>query len=490
MFLFIFGTGKLQAQNNLNMLPDSGNVGIGTSAPNEKFEVNGNAKMHGKVKMTDSLNVEGSVKVQKNLEVTDSMTVGTKLTVENNVEVKDSLSVGNNVDISKNLYVADTLTVGTMLKVNQISDVQTITTQKIIVNTISGNNTGIIDFGDDGNSDPECSNLRLNYCTRNISGFLLLPDGSQIAKGVAIGISSMANGEHSFAAGQNTLAAGDASLAFGYGVRSFGAKSITIGTSSGVYNNTKENCLMIAFNADIAMKPSFFVGPSNAGLFGNVGIGTDAPSDKLQIGDGIESITFGSALNDDAHWLVGYMGMNASRTRTDMYQTSTWTINSSGASGGGIIATDAGGKMYIIPLRDCSSNPYTLTDADIIERHVVEIEARNESGDCSTLGDGIMKVHGKIWCKEVEVVIDPSFWWDEVFEPDYKLRSFEELQTYIEENGHLPDVPSEQEVTENGLPMGESYGILLRKIEELTLYMLDLKKENEELRQMIENNGE
>ncbi len=54
-------------------------------------------------------------------------------------------------------------------------------------------------------------------------------------------------------------------------------------------------------------------------------------------------------------------------------------------------------------------------------------------------------------------------------------------------NGHLPDVPSETEVSENGLSLGESYGTLLRKIEELTLYVIDLKKENEELRKMIED---
>jgi hypothetical protein len=67
------------------------------------------------------------------------------------------------------------------------------------------------------------------------------------------------------------------------------------------------------------------------------------------------------------------------------------------------------------------------------------------------------------------------------------LRSFEELKAFIALNGHLPDVPSEQEVTENGLSLGESYGILLRKIKELTFYMLQLKKENEELRQLIES---
>jgi len=48
------------------------------------------------------------------------------------------------------------------------------------------------------------------------------------------------------------------------------------------------------------------------------------------------------------------------------------------------------------------------------------------------------------------------------------------------------DVPSETEVSENGLSLGESFGTLLRKIEELTLYVIDLKKENEELRKMIE----
>ena len=56
MFLFIFGVGNLQAQNNVNMLPDSGNVGIGTSTPNEKFEVRGNANFNGKI-TADSMQI-------------------------------------------------------------------------------------------------------------------------------------------------------------------------------------------------------------------------------------------------------------------------------------------------------------------------------------------------------------------------------------------------------------------------------------------------
>ncbi|HAA23933.1 MAG TPA: hypothetical protein DCP28_36080, partial [Cytophagales bacterium] len=61
-----------------------------------------------------------------------------------------------------------------------------------------------------------------------------------------------------------------------------------------------------------------------------------------------------------------------------------------------------------------------------------------------------------------------------------------EVASYIEENHHLPDVPSAEEVAEHGYAQTEVNETLLRKIEELTLYMIELKAENEELRSMIE----
>ena len=245
---------------------------------------------------------------------------------------------------------------------------------------------------------------------------------------------------------------------------------------------------MIGFNTPDS-KPSFFVGPSTIpGIPCNVGISTKTPADKLVIGEGYEQISFGSAMNDMNNgngWWVGYMGMNATRTRANTWQSSVWTISGDASSGygGGIIATDAGGKMFIIPVATGANSATTLTDAEIYARRVVEIGAIDTTADPK---GGLMKVNGKIYCKEIEVKIDPAFWWDDVFAPGYKRRTFEELQAYIALNGHLPDVPSETEVSENGLSLGESYGTLLRKIEELTLYVIDLKKENEELRKMIE----
>ena len=68
-------------------------------------------------------------------------------------------------------------------------------------------------------------------------------------------------------------------------------------------------------------------------------------------------------------------------------------------------------------------------------------------------------------------------WADYVFESDYQMLSTEELEAYIKEHGHLPGVPSAEEVVENGLDLGEMNKILLEKVEELTLRVLELEKQ-------------
>jgi hypothetical protein len=76
---------------------------------------------------------------------------------------------------------------------------------------------------------------------------------------------------------------------------------------------------------------------------------------------------------------------------------------------------------------------------------------------------------------------------DFVFNSDYKLKSLYEVENFINLNKHLPDVPSEKEVTANGLNLGDMNATLLQKVEELTLYMIDLKKENDALKSRVSN---
>ena len=89
-------------------------------------------------------------------------------------------------------------------------------------------------------------------------------------------------------------------------------------------------------------------------------------------------------------------------------------------------------------------------------------------------------VDGKIICTEVLVRLVPS-WPDYVFDPGYSLRNLEELEHYIKSNKHLPGIPKAS-VVENGLSLGEMQKLQMEKIEELTLYILQLKKEIDALR--------
>jgi len=91
----------------------------------------------------------------------------------------------------------------------------------------------------------------------------------------------------------------------------------------------------------------------------------------------------------------------------------------------------------------------------------------------------LLAVAGKITAQEVEVTM--TGWADFVFADDYYLRPLTEVEQFINANRHLPDVPSEAEVLQNGVNVGEMSATLLQKIEELTLYIIDLNKRIAEL---------
>jgi hypothetical protein len=96
-----------------------------------------------------------------------------------------------------------------------------------------------------------------------------------------------------------------------------------------------------------------------------------------------------------------------------------------------------------------------------------------------------LAVNGKVLATEVQVALVAN-WADYVFNDDYELKTLDEVESFIANNKHLPGVPSVKEVESNGINLGEMDAILLKKIEELTLYMIDLKKENDILKAKIE----
>lgn len=93
-------------------------------------------------------------------------------------------------------------------------------------------------------------------------------------------------------------------------------------------------------------------------------------------------------------------------------------------------------------------------------------------------------IDGKLTVKEVEVNINTGA--DFVFSPDYQLRSLSEVETFVKENKHLPEIPSEKQMVENGLNVNEMQIKLLQKIEELTLYVIEQNKQNKDLQKQID----
>jgi hypothetical protein len=73
-------------------------------------------------------------------------------------------------------------------------------------------------------------------------------------------------------------------------------------------------------------------------------------------------------------------------------------------------------------------------------------------------------------------------WPDYVFKRNYQLPSLTDVKTYIDQNQHLPDMPSETEVAKDGINLGEMNKLLLKKVEELTLYLIEKDKQMEELK--------
>ncbi|WP_422079611.1 hypothetical protein [Ulvibacterium sp.] len=196
----------------------------------------------------------------------------------------------------------------------------------------------------------------------------------------------------------------------------------------------------------------FFVGTS-----GNVGIGTTSPSNPLHISSSVENHQLRlEGINGKHAWIQYY------------------------PSGTGVVNWKNGVNAYGFNIYDMTNAAYRLTISN--------------SGNIGigTVNPGTYKlaVNGNVRAKEVRV---ETGWSDFVFEKDYDLPTLEEVEGHIKEKGHLKDIPSGEEVAENGILLGEMDSKLLQKIEELTLYMIDmnkeiqqLKKENSELKRKLE----
>ncbi|MNY14409.1 hypothetical protein D3C86_1475850 [compost metagenome] len=100
--------------------------------------------------------------------------------------------------------------------------------------------------------------------------------------------------------------------------------------------------------------------------------------------------------------------------------------------------------------------------------------ANGNVGIGTSLPSERLAVNGNIRAREIKV--ENGNWPDYVFARDYQLPTLQEMEKHIKDKGHLPGIPSASEVKANGIDLGEMNAKLLQKIEELTLYIIDLEK--------------
>lgn len=95
-----------------------------------------------------------------------------------------------------------------------------------------------------------------------------------------------------------------------------------------------------------------------------------------------------------------------------------------------------------------------------------------------------LSVNGTILAKEIRVNEDASYWPDFVFDKDYELMGLTEVKKFVSKYKHLPCVPSAAEIEGKDMSLGEMNKILLQKIEELTLYVIDLQDQIDTLKEV------
>lgn len=159
-----------------------------------------------------------------------------------------------------------------------------------------------------------------------------------------------------------------------------------------------------------------------------------------------------------------------------------WKVNTnSGTSGDFRLFLHNDGNVGI-----GTSNPRSLLEVKG-EISSEDVYVAGRIGIGTTTPQSELAVNGIITAKEVKVTVEgfPDY----VFNPEYKLRSLNELEEYIKFNKHLPDIPTEKDVRKTGLDLGQMNANLLKKVEELTLYIIELDKEVKELKSELEKNN-
>ena len=196
---------------------------------------------------------------------------------------------------------------------------------------------------------------------------------------------------------------------------------------------------------------------------GKVGIGTDNPVEAVQIGDRF-------VIHNGGTKVIGYnwhYENGSSKYITNGYSSQ--------------IRFGGNGTLSFV-VSPSGSAGQNITD----EKYAIHISNDGKVGIGTTNPHGYELAVKGFAIAEDFTVQEYTDWPDYVFNDNYNILSISELETFVKKNKHLPGIPTEVDVKENGVKLGEMNKKLLQKVEELTLYIIQQQKEIEALQKEVE----
>ncbi|MBE7441684.1 MAG: hypothetical protein HS119_04440 [Flavobacteriales bacterium] len=449
--LLMLSTTALFSQT-INTLSDTGNVGLGTSSPSTKLEVVGDTKLDGRLEIINEVSIKDSLKVDKKLTVEQDVKIKGQSVFDGEGKFKTDLRVLGTARMKEKLVVDSTANFKNKIVVDGLGkfngDIK-LTGEFIFGNNkrigylpASGGNPEIIGFGRapslDPLADPCFSPVIPTY--NQFSGMLqawgysdndpingkvnVLNMGYDGANGIIDMKGQQTNGN-------------DAGLLINW----YCGKNVAINTNPAKAGNVTMTSATMGM-VGIGKTPNY-----KLDVAGNMSIN----SNKLFFKDENHGLGYFQAHADqtiDGPVLFGYLGgALATKQGTATKNILTWNTN-------GHVNINSDGTQ--------ESKSLTIYD-EISDRDVFRVMS-----------------NGNVFATELTIKLKEDFP-DYVFAKDYQLMPLAELDNFITKNKHLPNIPNAKEVEENGLNVSEIQVKQMEKIEELTLYILELNKRLEKL---------
>ena len=304
----------------------------------------------------------------------------------------------------------------------------------------------------------------------------------------------LGNGAGQYATGSTNTFVG-ASAGFGTSGSSTGGDNVFIGVNSGRANTSGSRNVFVGSSAG-----QDFVTPANSNSAGsdNTYIGYLAKAgaagltNATAIGSGAVASSSNTVVLGNAATTVTGTGIpNSSGLR--FANLTSGTMPRAVVGGTGVLSVDGSGNVVLVSL--VGGATISSTDKPIAEKTWKEQDGylyNNSTNGVVINGTGLdgnsLIVKGGVLSKEVNVKVEGSESWpDYVFKPSYKRMTLDEVEKFININGHLPNVASATEMAATGNNLNKTDIKLLEKVEELTLYLLEMKKANEVQNAEIQN---